>query len=92
MKTHGGLITMQDLKTYEPTIRQPLRGSYRGYEFIVMPPPSSVIAMFAFLFPFTVGVNVTVIVQVAPDAMLDPQVLVCAKSPGFIVGRTLKIP
>src|SRR5437762_1157101 len=41
MKTHGGLITMQDLKTYEPTIRQPLRGSYRGYEFIVMPPPSS---------------------------------------------------
>jgi hypothetical protein len=39
---------------------------------------------FAVRFPLTVGVNVTVMVHVAPDAMLDPQVLVCAKSPGFI--------
>jgi hypothetical protein len=33
--------------------------------------------------PLAVGVNVTLIVQLAPAATLDPQVLVCAKSPGF---------
>lgn len=41
MKAHGGLITLEDLKTYEPTERKPLRGTYRGYEIITMPPPSS---------------------------------------------------
>ena len=41
MRAHGGLITMKDLRTYEPTIRKPLHGSYRGHEFIVMPPSSS---------------------------------------------------
>ena len=41
MKAHGGLVSLEDLRTYEPTIRQPLRGTYRGHEFVVMPPPSS---------------------------------------------------
>jgi gamma-glutamyltranspeptidase/glutathione hydrolase len=41
MKANGGLITAKDLRTYEPTVRQPLRGTYRGYEIITMPPPSS---------------------------------------------------
>lgn len=41
MKTHGGLVTIEDLKTYEPAIREPLRGSYRGHEVLTMPPPSS---------------------------------------------------
>lgn len=41
MKTHGGLITLQDLKNYQPQERTPLRGNYRGYEIITMPPPSS---------------------------------------------------
>ena len=41
MKANGGLITEKDLKEYEPTIRKPLQGSYRGYEIISMPPPSS---------------------------------------------------
>lgn len=41
MKAHGGLITMRDLRSYEPAIRTPLRGTYRGYEIITMPPPSS---------------------------------------------------
>jgi gamma-glutamyltranspeptidase/glutathione hydrolase len=41
MKKHGGIISAEDLRTYEPTIRKPLRGTYRGYELITMPPPSS---------------------------------------------------
>ncbi len=41
MKKHGGIITKEDLKNYRPVIREPLKGSYRGYEIITMPPPSS---------------------------------------------------
>jgi gamma-glutamyltranspeptidase/glutathione hydrolase len=41
MKANGGLITLRDLKEYEPTIRKPLKGTYRGYEIMTMPPPSS---------------------------------------------------
>ena len=41
MKANGGLITARDLKEYEPTIRKPLKGTYRGYEILTMPPPSS---------------------------------------------------
>lgn len=41
MKANGGIITLEDLKTYEPTVRTPLRGTYRGHEIITMPPPSS---------------------------------------------------
>ena len=41
MKANGGLITERDLREYEPTIRKPLIGQYRGYEIVTMPPPSS---------------------------------------------------
>ena len=41
MKAHHGIITMKDLHEYTPTVRKPLTGSYRGYDFVVMPPPSS---------------------------------------------------
>ncbi len=41
MKAHGGLITRADLQTYRAKRRPPLRGTYRGYEIIAMPPPSS---------------------------------------------------
>ncbi len=37
----GGLITAEDLAQYEPKERQPIRGTYRGYEIISAPPPSS---------------------------------------------------
>jgi gamma-glutamyltranspeptidase/glutathione hydrolase len=37
----GGLITAEDLAEYEVKERQPVRGSYRGYEIISAPPPSS---------------------------------------------------
>jgi len=41
MKANGGIITARDLKEYEPTIRKPISGSYRGYEILTVPPPSS---------------------------------------------------
>ena len=41
MKSHGGLITAKDLESYVPTVRKPLLGTYRGYDIITMPPPSS---------------------------------------------------
>jgi len=41
MKRHQGLMTTDDLRGYVAKERQPLRGNYRGYEIISMPPPSS---------------------------------------------------
>ena len=41
MKANGGIITLADLSGYEPTVRAPLRGTYRGYEVLTMPLPSS---------------------------------------------------
>ncbi len=41
MKAHDGLITLEDLKNYQAKERTPMSGTYRGYEVISMPPPSS---------------------------------------------------
>ncbi len=41
MRLSGGIISKQDLAGYEARIREPLRGSYRGYEILSAPPPSS---------------------------------------------------
>jgi gamma-glutamyltranspeptidase/glutathione hydrolase len=41
MAANGGLITLEDLGNYRPIIREPVRGSYRGYDILSMPPPSS---------------------------------------------------
>lgn len=41
MEKYGGLITMEDLHNYRPVVREPLRGSYHGYDIITAPPPSS---------------------------------------------------
>jgi gamma-glutamyltranspeptidase / glutathione hydrolase len=37
----GGIITLDDLKSYQPVIRTPVHGSYRGYDIVSMPQPSS---------------------------------------------------
>jgi gamma-glutamyltranspeptidase/glutathione hydrolase len=41
LKAHGGLITQNDLADYRAKRREPLRGTYRGYELLTMPPISS---------------------------------------------------
>ena len=41
MKENGGLLTAEDFGNYEVRIRQPLRTTYRAYEIIGFPPPSS---------------------------------------------------
>jgi gamma-glutamyltranspeptidase/glutathione hydrolase len=41
MQRNGGLITLQDLAEYRAVERRPAEGSYRGYEILGAPPPSS---------------------------------------------------
>jgi gamma-glutamyltranspeptidase/glutathione hydrolase len=37
----GGILTRDDLKSYQAVEREPMRGSYRGYDIVAMPLPSS---------------------------------------------------
>lgn len=41
MQKHQGLIHLSDLSQYQAKTRQPLRGSFRGFEILTVPPPSS---------------------------------------------------
>jgi gamma-glutamyltranspeptidase/glutathione hydrolase len=41
MKTHGGLITVEDFANYRIELREPIRSRYRGYDVVSFPPPSS---------------------------------------------------
>jgi len=41
MKAKGGIITQEDLATYEAVERAPLKTTFKGYEIFSMPPPSS---------------------------------------------------
>jgi len=56
MAQNHGTLTLADLKAYRPVERTPLRGSYRGYDIVTMPPPSSggiaLLQMLAMLEPY----------------------------------------
>ena len=58
MAKNGGTITLADLKAYRAVERTPLRGTYRGYEIVTMPPPSSggiaLLQMLGMIEPFDV--------------------------------------
>jgi len=41
MQRGGGLVDAESLAAYKPEIRDAVSGSYRGYEIVTMPPPSS---------------------------------------------------
>ena len=40
MKQFGGLVSQEDLANYKAVVRAPVKGTYRGYEIVSMPPPS----------------------------------------------------
>jgi gamma-glutamyltranspeptidase/glutathione hydrolase len=56
MAANGGTIGLDDLKNYRAVERTAMRGSYRGYEIVTMPPPSSggiaLLQMLAMLEPY----------------------------------------
>ena len=39
--SYGGVLSMEDLASYEPAIREPVKGTYRGYQIVSCPPASS---------------------------------------------------
>lgn len=41
MAPHGQALNLQDLRAYRVAERVPTQGSYRGYDIVTMPPPSS---------------------------------------------------
>ena len=57
MELNGGLITAKDLANYKIKEREPLRGTFKGYEVVSMPPSSSggvhLIQMLNMLEPFS---------------------------------------
>ena len=59
MSRTGGLVTREDLGTYRVVERDPIRGSYRGFEILGPPPPASsgvhVVQMLNLLEGFDVG-------------------------------------
>lgn len=38
---YGGVMTLADLENYQPTVLEPAKGTYRGYQIISSPLPSS---------------------------------------------------
>ncbi len=82
MKKGDGLIDAESLATYQPIVRDPVRGTYRGYDIVSMPPSSSggihVIQMLNILERFPVrkygaesADNVHLLVEVAKLAFAD---------------------
>ncbi|MGJ4951735.1 gamma-glutamyltransferase [Bradyrhizobium sp. HKCCYLS20291] len=59
MADHGGLIDTADLAAYDIIARAPIRGTYRGYEIVGPPPPSSggvhIVQMLNILEGFDIG-------------------------------------
>jgi gamma-glutamyltranspeptidase/glutathione hydrolase len=59
MERGGGLISQADLDSYRSVWREPIRGTYRGFQIVSMPPPSSggvlLVQMLNMLEPFDIG-------------------------------------
>ena len=59
MEKNGGLITLEDLANYKVMERVPLKGTYKGFDIVSMPPSSSggvhLIQMLNMLEPFSLS-------------------------------------
>jgi len=59
IRKYNGHLSTRDFELYESVLREPVTGSYRGYEIYSMPPPSSggvhVIQILKMLEPFNLG-------------------------------------
>ncbi len=59
MQGNNGLITLKDLEQYQPVWREPVHGTYHGYDIWSMPPPSSggvlLVQMLNMLEPYNLG-------------------------------------
>ena len=82
MEKGGGLVDAESLADYRPVIREPVRGTYRGYDIVSMPPSSSggvhIIQMLNVLEHFPIreygaesADNVHLLVEVAKLAFAD---------------------
>lgn len=74
MNKHGGIMRQSDLAKYRVRLRKPIRGNYRGYEIISMPPSSSggvaLVEMLNLLEPF----NLTRTIKQDPDLAMHYQI------------------
>ena len=41
LTARGGVMTLEDLASFEPAVREPVKGTYRGYQIVSCPPASS---------------------------------------------------
>ena len=76
VRESGGVLTLEDLAGYRTRWRTPLRGTYRGFEILSMPPPSSggahLVQMLNTLEPFDLrarGVNSSKTIHLVAEAM-----------------------
>ncbi|NRG16993.1 gamma-glutamyltransferase [Rhizobiales bacterium] len=76
VQTGGGVMTAEDLQNYRTVWREPVTGSYRGYEIASMPPPSSggvhIVEILNMLEPFDIassGHNSAKTIHVMAEAM-----------------------
>lgn len=69
MAAHGGLIDQADLAGYRTETREPIRGSYRGYEIVGPPPPSSSGVHIAQMLNILEGYDIGALGFGSPDAV-----------------------
>jgi len=69
MQEHGGLITMEDLGKYEAFTREPVTGTYRDYQIISMPPPSSGGTILIEMLNILEGYNLAEMGRYAPETL-----------------------
>lgn len=73
MREHGGLLTTDDFRNFRVTLREPVKSTYRGFEIVGFPPPSSggvhVAEILNILEQFDLGTNPVTRLHVMAEAM-----------------------